>query len=77
MSEKFPAQGRGDLVLSLNLLIYKYLINTFLSACYNQCYNKTTSLRSAPNGQTSNYLCDDFTTGWCGMLRKNGADGET
>ena len=31
MSEKFPAQGRGDLVLSLNLLIYKYLINTFLA----------------------------------------------
>jgi len=57
MSEKFPAQGRGDLVLSLNLLIYKDLIKVLPSACYNQCYNKTASLRNAPNGQTSNYLC--------------------
>ena len=49
--------ARKDLVLSLNLLIYKDLVKAFPSACYNQCYNKIASLRSAPNGQTSNYLC--------------------
>jgi hypothetical protein len=48
--------GRGDLSLSLNLLIYNDLIKAFPGACYNQCYNKTASLRSAPSGQASNYL---------------------